>query len=274
MGDNVIIPAFVKEFYQRELAHWDLAAKNGENISQVVVKPFTIGQLKGFVQYNPARKISTSASLDKESLKNRKCFLCSGNRQKEQNYLDILPDWELLVNPYPILPYHFTIAHKSHIPQDPDLVTGLRLASLLPGMVVFFNDNGAGASAPDHRHYQAVPHQCLPLFKDGIPNFRLPYQYISGFIKDIKEIQNMDLKEIPRPSNIYFYYSGECIFYMIVPRKAHRPSHYFKPEPHRRMVSPGGIDIAGVVVIPEERDFKRITDDELQVIFSEVVFPC
>ncbi len=61
------------------------------------------------LQFNPARIVSTGAKIDKKTLGERPCFLCEQNRPKEQMTKQIDEHFHLLVNPFPILPVHFTI---------------------------------------------------------------------------------------------------------------------------------------------------------------------
>ena len=60
---------------------------------------------------------------------------------------------------------------------------------------------------------------------------------------------------------------------LMIPRSSHRPECFFAPEGERLMVSPGTIDMCGIIVVPREDDFRRITDKDLSRIFSEVAFP-
>ena len=70
------------------------------------------------VQWNPARIVSTGAKIDKKTLGDRPCFLCDKNRPKEQISKQIDERFLLLVNPFPILPIHFTIPARKHQPQS------------------------------------------------------------------------------------------------------------------------------------------------------------
>lgn len=268
------VPENIIEFFNRELAKWELARKNVEALELVKRKSFDLGNgLKGYVQYNPARKVSTIAKTDPETLRNRKCFLCPEHRFGEQNYIEIIPNWHLLINPYPIFKYHFTIASKHHIPQTPDFNLGVRLAKALPGMTVFFNDVGAGASVPDHFHFQAVPNGSFPFLNFVENGGTLPFKAITGIIKSGEENSKIPYL-FENPVNMFFTETDEGISYLIIPRKTHRPSSYFLPPPERRLVSPGAADIVGVLITPEEEDFEKLNDQEITEIFRQVTFPC
>lgn len=117
------------------------------------------------VQYNPERVRSATAFVDRSAVVARPCFLCQNNLPVEQLGISVLNRYRLLCNPYPIAPYHFTIAERQHCPQQ---IAGridhlLALSELLPRYAVFYNGAHCGASAPDHFHFQALPATFLPL---------------------------------------------------------------------------------------------------------------
>ena len=289
-----VIPSFITEFFHNQLVEWDIARDNFSFLKRNLRKPFTLGRLEGFVQFNPARKVSTTARVDTKSINERKCFLCSANRPAEQRELEILPGWQLLVNPFPILDYHFTISGKNHLPQKFDLSIAFQLASLLPGMIIFFNDDGAGASAPDHIHFQAVGNGQLPLMnlidkfgshllhsepQDISRVLDVPYCILAGEVINsdsiFKETSLSLGKELDNlPKNYFFWMTSDNkLRYAIIPRRAHRPDCYFAEPPMRRAFSPGAIDMAGILVTPFEEDFKAVDEDDILQIYSQVGLP-
>lgn len=258
----------IKNFFERQLENWELARKNVESLKNTLKKSIRIKNVELFVQYNPSRSKSTLAKVDEDSIKKRKCFLCRENRPEEQLGIEIIKDWELLVNPFPILPYHFTIAHIHHTPQELNIETGVKLAKQLPGFVVFYNDSGAGASAPDHLHFQAVPLKELPFInlldqgkEELIPNFK--------FITEEEKIQIQTV-----PMNVFFWHKEDenITNFFAIPRKSHRPKEYFLEIPERRAVSPGAIDMAGVIVTPFEEDYIKIDSSDIENIYHQVAF--
>lgn len=108
---------------------------------------------------------------------NDKCFLCGDNIVWQHRFCQFpfrirLPSGEFdsWVNPFPLGKWHLTIAADCHRPQTwmsetrvgavdtlmgriTDLVT---LAFRMPQFLVFENGCGAGASIPQHHHYQAL----------------------------------------------------------------------------------------------------------------------
>lgn len=256
-------------FFDCQLRDWPLAAANYKALDRIEKKAFRAGDLEGRVEFNPARAVSSLAKLDATAIKERPCFLCRCNRPPEQKSLPMLEEkFELLVNPYPILPFHFTIASLRHEPQKLYPEYGEALARHLPGMIVFFNGDGAGASAPDHLHFQAVAKGSLPLIelmeKSEHPD--LPFKVFQG-----------NCYNTERAVNAFFWLSEDSagvalpeVKSLIIPRTKHRPNVFFQQPPARRAVSPGAIDMAGVIVSPVKEDFDAITPEEIEKIYREV----
>ena len=76
--------------------------------------------------------------------------------------------YQILVNPYPILPQHFTIPMRRHTPQSiySSFATLRRMAWDMPKHIVFYNGPLCGASCPDHMHLQAGSRGIVPLERD------------------------------------------------------------------------------------------------------------
>ena len=274
-----------------QLQSWPLARRNYEALGMTERRPFTACALEGGLQFNPARAVSAAARVDAQSIKKRKCFLCKANRPSEQLYEEILPGWEFLVNPYPIFPLHFTIASSEHIPQSHIPVEMASMAERLPGMTVFFNGARAGASAPDHMHCQAVMTSELPLMRylesggdPAILPFKVIYKVITpdiagmALLNDLRKSAGTDKITGQSDSglvNAFLWIGGDGLLRSaVVPRSAHRPACYtVQPDSVGFMVSPGSIDMAGVIILPRREDFERISSDDVIRIYSEVALP-
>ncbi|MDE6235763.1 MAG: DUF4922 domain-containing protein [Muribaculaceae bacterium] len=273
--------SILQEVRDQQLAVWPMARENYERLGLTDRCEFKLGSLNGAFQCNPARIVSTGAKIDKASISTRPCFLCAANRPKEQLSEEILPGWEFLINPFPIFPLHFTIAAIDHRPQDAIPLDMASMAEKLPGMTVFYNGARAGASAPDHLHCQAVMTSELPLMNylenGGNPNdwpYKVEYSVITpdseGLLNlkrmtEVKGLDRLSGKEDAALVNAYFWIGKDGLLRVaVVPRSAHRPSCY--PE---LMVSPGAIDMAGLIVMPRKDDFERISTADLERIFSE-----
>ena len=160
------------KFIKDQLSLWPEACANFRSLRKVETRKMMVGGLEVVLQHNPARIISSAAKVDPESLKRRKCFLCSGNRPAEQTSLDFDGrkgrKYDILVNPYPIFRNHLVIAMKEHLPQSiwRRYVDMLDIARAFQDHIVFYNGPQCGASAPDHHHFQAAARGQMPLETD------------------------------------------------------------------------------------------------------------
>lgn len=301
-NDLILHKEDIDTFIEDQLRIWPLAKNNYDALSKVERRQVSLNGYDFHVQYNPARKISTGAKIDKELINNRKCFLCKDNRPEEQLIINILPEWEMLVNPYPILPVHFTIVAKEHKPQKSVPHDIVEIACKLPGLVVFFNGAKAGASAPDHLHLQAVLKDELPLIKlvekvhpesisavlpsDALlPGF--PFFFFTGVVEpaesglkslvaglNIGGSESGDRLDDHALVNTFFWIGdGGKLRFIAIPRRAHRPDCYSSEDGKGRMISPGSIDMAGLIIAPRENDYKELSNEEILKIYNDVAFP-
>jgi hypothetical protein len=70
--------------------------------------------------------------------------------------------------------------------------------------------------------------------------------------------------------NVICVHDGRGFAVYVFPRSRHRPACFSAEGDERMLVSPGGIDMAGVVVAPERRDYERIDGPRLEAIYAEV----
>lgn len=291
--DNEAIAAFI----ERQIAAWPLAAANYARLGDTERRIFRLGDLPVAVQYNPAREVSTGAKTDKESIASRPCFLCKRNRPAEQESIPFPDGWEWLVNPYPIFPVHFTIASKEHEPQAAMPLDMVAAAETAPALAFFFNGATAGASAPDHLHFQAIRKDELPLLdmicslhtpdKPGIVlstdlDADLPVNFWSAIVTpDLEGMQTLALlpelcgfdADSGNPSagmvNAFVFMDGGLLRAAVIPRKRHRPDQYYTDGDSRLLVSPGAIDMAGIIITPRRTDFERMTADDIRDIYAQ-----
>ncbi len=280
------------EMLREQLKVWPLGAGNHAALGQTERRRFKLGALEGAFQCNPARIVSTGAKLDKKSIAERPCFLCKSNRPMEQFALPFsVPEgkkWEILVNPFPILPWHFTVVSQEHEPQSELPLDMIVLAERLPGAVMFFNGARAGASAPDHLHFQMVLKSELPLINyleqndsaEGLP-YAVNYWKVTPDIHGLTMIgefaASSGTDRVTGESendliNAFAWIGDDGILRLAsVPRSAHRPSCYFADGDDQLLVSPGAIDVAGLIILPRKQDFDRITEEDLKRVFAETL---
>ena len=155
----------LQRFFNRQLEKWDDTRKRYYDLRNVKTRELAVGASSIQVQWNPARIGSTGARIDAKTIAERPCFLCEQNRPKEQVKKSIDSQYDLLVNPFPILPIHFTIPSVRHEPQLIRESYGEihKLLNDYPELMVFYNGPKCGASAPDHAHFQAGTSGLLPL---------------------------------------------------------------------------------------------------------------
>lgn len=292
------------EFIDSQITVWPLARENYQALGRTERRSIKLGDLTVGIQHNPARMVSTAAKTDKTSIGKRPCFLCKSNRPLEQAPVDIMEGWELLLNPFPIFPTHFTIVSKRHRPQSGFHLDMVEMAEKLPGHTVFFNGSQAGASCPDHLHCQAVKTLELPLmqlvekrhvFEPGSHYERqlriatseslgleVPFGFTSVIVTpdtegmmilaDIEHIIGRRYVDEGR-INAFVWIDGTGFLRIVaVPRNAHRPSCYGNGE-GQMMISPGCIDMAGVIITPRRDDYDALTEEQLRQIYSECGIP-
>ena len=286
------------DLVEAQLQVWPMAKSNYDALANVKAKQLAVGDLPVVVYFNPARMVSTGAKLDKDTLSKRPCFLCKDNRPKEQLAAEIIPGWELLVNPYPIFPINFTIVATEHIPQTTIPLEMITLAEMMPDMVVFYNGAKAGASAPDHYHMQAVLKSELPLLRIAeeyhkpeaglvvtASSFgkKLPFDFYSGIITPDKEgmaaaklftrLAGID-KITGKPDhdlvNAFCWLDSHGLMrFIVVPRTTIRPDCY-GARPDDFTISPGAVDMAGCIITPRANDFERVDAERISEIYKDV----
>lgn len=302
--DNNDYSSATDYLFNSQLSGWSLLKNNYEALVNVQTKSFWFDGFKLKIQFNPERIKSTSAKVDEDSIKNRKCFLCMENLPAEQKGILLPDDFILLCNPYPILPQHFTLSTIEHKPQQisKSFEELLELTKLLsPKYSLVYNGPSCGASAPDHLHFQAGTKNFIPIEND-IQQMKNDFgriiqekesittSFIDDGLRKIIFIESTDQKEIEKTfHSIYNIYEKQsmiqpepmmnivCSFdlefgwsVIIFLRKKHRPEVFYKDEPEKLLISPAAIDLGGIVVTPREEDYQKIDKDILDQIFNEV----
>ena len=263
----------LETFFEEQLREWPLAHDNHEALTRVWSRELTSDKLAIplRVQYNPARIVSTGASIDKASIAARPCFLCAKNRPAEQRAMPLNDDFDWLVNPFPILPHHYTIAAKEHRPQRIlDAYDAMIQATLaLPEeYIVFYNGPKCGASAPDHLHLQAGVFDCQ-LLTANYPYKTLLADSKESFRTIYDSLPVTDGEDEPR-MNVIAYRKGEAVSLIVIPRRAHRPHCYTAEGDNHYLISPGALDMGGLIVTPRREDYERLTASKALNILCEV----
>ena len=300
----------IENLMERQISTWPFLSDNYLALNNLERKTFCFHSGEFRVQYNPARKMSSMASVDKQSINGRPCFLCKDNRPEvQEGVLWNDNKYEILVNPYPVFSKHFTIVSVNHRQQEIKFCSShlFQLATELRGYTVFYNGPKCGASAPDHLHFQAVESHNLPLWdwieasvwQNGIvemkdlPAYRLTDIPVPLWLIKASDINSADKKfktllntlifgsdscgksprnMIPEPMiNILCRVVDNEILTVVIHRRCHRPSVYDLDSPEGMIISPASIDLGGVMVLPRKDDFDRFDSKILRNVIKEVV---
>ena len=172
------------------------------------------------------------------------------------------------------------------------------------GYAIFYNGAKCGASAPDHFHFQAAKKEDIPfisqwneLFKSAtcngstkMENGDTCYSYtVNSFVCPIKVFTSLSgnidtglllgyLDSLPKHEgesearyNMFAWREQDDVFCAaFFPRDKHRPSCYFAEGGEQIFVSPGALDMAGLIVTPREEDFNKIDETDIKKIYKEV----
>lgn len=294
---DIMEDSSISRFFNRQLEVWTDARHRFRDLKHVETRQFS-DQLK--LQWNPARIVSTGAKIDKKTLGERPCFLCDKNRPKEQMSKQIDEKFHLLVNPFPILPVHFTIPARKHQPQLIYKNYGEmhRFISLHSDLMVSYNGPKCGASAPDHLHFQAGTNGILPLQTNWqrlsrnltdiislndeekisvVRDFIVPAFVIISKSAESDEVLFRRLyKAMPQRGdetepmmNIISWRKGEEFISVVIPREKHRPKAYFAEGDAQFVVSPGALDMSGLIITPREEDFRKLTEEKALSLLQE-----
>jgi len=281
-----------------QLSVWELARNNYAALARVKVKDLNVNGMHYKVQFNPARIVSSAAKVDAQSIQERKCFLCPANLPAMQRGIPFKDNYQILINPFPIFPKHLTVPALEHVDQRIKKRFGdmLDLAAIAEDYIVFYNGPKCGASAPDHAHFQAGNKGFLPLeqewrnkkagkivtyrtaslsYLDDAPRTTLVIE--TGNREDAIALFNfvynaMELKpgEDEPMMNILAWTENSQWIVCIFPRAKHRPSCYAAAGDANILISPASVDMGGVFITPQEKDFEKLTATDIMSILGEV----
>jgi len=288
------------ELFKKQLSAWPLLGANWEKLDSVLLKTFSFGGFIVRVQFNPRRIISSSAKVDKGSIKKRPCFLCAANRPPEEDCVAFGNDYDIMCNPFPIFRKHYTIASKDHIPQgiDSEFSRMLDMSRELPELTIFYNAPACGASVPDHMHFQAGSRGLMPIeedldklvheygsllrdggdysltsINDGLRRFLLlesPFKnpLEETFIRISDFMRKLGKGAEPMLNILAYFNKGWQV--LVFPRAKHRPWQFFAEDEKHILLSPASVDMGGMMITPLEKDFNKITAEDIKDIFTQI----
>lgn len=302
------LPDQFEALWQRQLQTWPMLARGTKQLRQARTKPFPLGPFRVLAQWNPARLAGALAASHAEPTRTRPCFLCDAHRPIEQEAIPYRDEWAILCNPAPILEPHYTIVTRRHQPQRiaPALETVIDLArDLAETHTVFYNGPESGASAPDHLHLQAIPANTLPVeqalcenqagqagnwiewHQDGdVPIGFTAAEILTTIVFESESRQLLvdAIRQLiallseaypaePEPRLNFFatFRTGRWRCWLN-PRIARRPSFYGAGA-NEFLISPGCIDVAGMLVVPRREDFDRLDKTVVHTLYREILLP-
>ena len=298
---DILVDNSLQRFFNHQLERWEDVRLHYRELQNAEVREMTVGNTTIMAQFNPIRIVSTSAKIDKSTLNRRPCFLCDKNRPAAQQSKILDEKYQLLVNPFPILPIHFTIPSRRHQPQAicKNYSEIHCLLTLFPELMVFYNGPLCGASAPDHLHFQAGSSGILPLQREWqrlsrsmttilsynenedislVNDFICPAFVIRSTSSDSDEMLFQRLYvampqhegETEPMMNIVAWRSGDSYISVVFPRRKHRPECYSATDASQLLISPGALDMSGMMITPRREDFDRLTSELAIGILNEV----
>ena len=295
------LSALCRNLLEEQKASWPDLSLGYEALGSVRVKELRCNGFSVRIHHNPGRIKSTTATVDQKSIDKRPCFLCFENLPEPQRGILYRDNFIVLCNPFPICPEHYTIAHIIHGPQSFEgmVSTFLKMAKdFSPDFNVLYNGPESGASAPDHLHFQAAARGILPIEKEigdrarlvfvkcihATPLFRTKNvgreaiimegedcTAIGDALTSIVSAMKSVLSSPAEPQmNLLGSYERNIWRIVIFPRQKHRPSVYFLPGNERILISPGLVEMGGIIVTPIGKDFDIVNEELIRKIYTEV----
>jgi hypothetical protein len=297
----------VAALIEHQKANWQMLGEGYKALSQIETRRIEADGSSVIAQHNPARIRSTAAAVDKASVQARQCFLCAENLPAEEKGIEYNENLVILCNPYPVVDKHLVIAHKNHVEQKiaGHLEELLSLAFDL-GETYFVLYNGAecGASAPDHFHLQAGSRAVLPV-EEVLKASEPPAEINCDVCEDLarRDFELFTIADFGRSAiifrgasrieistwtneiigalaqatgkteammNLVCFFERGIFTLILFPRARHRPACFFAEGEDRLVISPGAVDMAGLLVLPEHADYEKIGAAQIEAIFSEV----
>ena len=287
----------------QQRATWELLRKGYDSLATVQTKEYSFDGFLFKTQFNPGRIVSSSARVDEKSIRERKCFLCVANLPAGQRGFLYRQDLLVLCNPFPIFPEHLTVPHIEHRPQRILPIFSAFLAmtrALAPRYSVVYNGPRCGASAPDHMHLQVGSRGFMPFEEEfaSLPADRrlllaespaLRVSSLEKYLRTVIVFESRDehvlgeafrrlydsyqtlVNEPDEPlMNLVSFMRRDTYVLGVFARSKHRPSHYFAEGEAKMLLSPAAVDVGGVVTLPIEKDFQRMSPELLAEMFEEV----
>jgi ribosomal protein S18 acetylase RimI-like enzyme len=300
------LPELCIELLSEQKKMWPELREAYESLNEVMERDVHSRGFSIRLQWNPMRIKSSLADVAKKNGKGRQCFLCLDHLPEGQIGILYRSEYLILCNPMPVFSFHFTVSHLDHRAQSvaEHIDTFLQLsADFGSSWTVLYNGPKCGASAPDHLHFQIAPSGKMAIEEEIREKKRLilitqvadvslyrvrnlgreviilegndPMAVEAGFKEFLNALKKVLLTDEEPMLNMVGFYKEKrweerkwCL--VVFPRKKHRPSVFFREGNARIVVSPGVIDMGGLVITPLEKDFEKLDGAAVRGIFREV----
>ena len=70
--------------------------------------------------------------------------------------------------------------------------------------------------------------------------------------------------------NIIMWQADNAVLSVVLPRRKHRPDCYTATGDAQYIISPGAVDMGGLIITPREQDFRRVTPKLILDIYREL----
>jgi len=295
------LPGTCLELLSEQKVSWQDLREGYESLKNVRERELSWGRFSVRLQYNPGRIKSSLAEVGERKVHEQRCFLCLDRLPENQKGIFYRSEYLILCNPRPVFPSHFIVSHLDHrlqaIAEHIDLFFRL-MGDFGSDWTVLYNGPKCGASAPDHLHFHAIPSGQMPIEKelrggknipltkqvDDVLLYRLrdlgreviilegndPMAVASAFRVFLDILRKVLLMEEEPMMNIAGFQKEGIWRLAIFPRRKHRPEVFFREGDARVVVSPGVIDMGGLLITPVEKDFEGLGGAEVENIYREV----
>jgi ribosomal protein S18 acetylase RimI-like enzyme len=295
------LPELCLELLAEQKEVWSGLREAYETLKEVRERDVLVKRSSIRLQYNPRRIKNSLAGAGGENERERSCFLCLDHLPKGQKGILYRGEYFVLCNPMPVFPSHFTISHLDHrrqaVAETMDTLLQV-MADFGSDWTILYNGPQCGASAPDHLHFQAVPSKKMPIENEiqdrkrlclmkqveGVFLYRIrdlgreviimkgddSGAFMRAFESFLNSLKNILLFNEEPMINIAGFRKEGIWHLAIFPRRKHRPDAFFREGDTRIVVSPGAIDMGGLLITPVERDFYRLNAAAVEGIYGEV----
>jgi ribosomal protein S18 acetylase RimI-like enzyme/diadenosine tetraphosphate (Ap4A) HIT family hydrolase len=299
-GGEASLSGLCFELLSEQKRSWKDLRAGYESLANVKERDLSCARFSIRLQYNPVRIKSSLAAIGEKEIHERRCFLCVDHLAERQKGILYGNEYLILCNPMPVFPSHLIVSHLDHRRQAIAGQIGLFLrlaADFSSDWTILYNGPKCGASAPDHLHFHVIPSGQMPIEREIYRKNRAPLVKRGGgvlldrlrglgrevvllegddpmavesllkeFLNGLKKVLLVD--EEPMVNIAGFQKEGKWRL-LVFPRRKHRPEAFFR-EGDRVVISPGVIDMGGLLITPVEKDFKRLDRVEVESIYREV----